>query len=64
MLKEICTDTVCNYNEFEMKLTCGVKQDDCLSPLLFNFASEPIIRKSKEVGHKLYYYKHRQNDLL
>ena len=46
MLKDIYTDTLCPY--LLMKPSCVVRQGDCLSSIIFNLDSEPIIRNSKE----------------
>ena len=48
MLRDVYTDTICQYNEFEVKPTCGVKRNDFISPIIYNLASESIIRKAEE----------------
>ena len=50
-LKDIYSDTACQYNEYETNSTCGISWGDCLSRVILNL--EPIIRKANEAnGYK------------
>ena len=49
------TNTICEYKDFMVQPTSGVRQGDYLSPIIFNLASEPIIRKAIEIaGYDLF----------
>ena len=55
IFKDMYTNTICEYKDFMVQLTSGVRQGDCLSPIIFNLASEPIIRKAIEIsGYDLF----------
>ena len=55
ILKDMYTNTICEYKDVMVQPTSGVRQGDCLSPIIFNLASEPIIRKAIEIaGYDLF----------
>ena len=49
------TNTLWEYKYVMVQPTSGVRQGDCLSQIIFNLASEPIIRKAIEIaGYDLF----------
>ena len=42
ILKDMYTNTICEYKDVMVQPTSGVRQGDCLSPI-YNLASNPII---------------------
>ena len=55
ILKDMYTNTICEYKDVMVQPTSRVRQGDCLSPIICNLASEPIIRKAIEIaGYNLF----------
>ena len=55
ILKDMYTNKICEYSDFIVQPTSGVRQGDCLSTINFNLDSEPIIRKVIEIaGYDLF----------
>ena len=55
IFKDMYTNIICEYKDVMVQPTSGVRQGDCLSPIIFNLASEPIIRKAIEIaGYDLF----------
>ena len=51
-LKDIYTDTMCQYSEFMIKSTCVVRQGNCLYLIMFNLALDPIKKAKEANGYK------------
>ena len=49
ILKNMYTNTIYEYKDVKVQPTSRVRQGDCLSLIICNLASEPIIRKAIEI---------------